>query len=270
MAGLFTLNSESLGKLDTNALGGFGTGFIAAQSSSTGTVDGKQGFSGSVTASIVSSGTATGSLGLSGNLTGSVTVFGSATGSVAFVGRALGVSNSIGSVVGVENDRGVISGTSTSLGSVLGFAARSGSVAGETVGNGSGNGAPHFNGTVTGVNTSTGSASGSPDTPPTPPPPPPPTPETVGGHAPLSQYIPITRPRRPRQQQPVPTMHSGVAQGNTEATALLLGSCGYAGKVTGSQTVLGRCSGLRYPSDELIARWTRQTQEHELLLVGLL
>jgi hypothetical protein len=61
-----------------------------------------------------------------------------------------------------------------------------------------------------------------------------------------------------------------VAQGNTEAIASLVGSCGYAGKVTGSQTVLGRCSGLRYPSDELMARWARQTQEHELLLVGLL
>jgi hypothetical protein len=264
MSGLFTLNSESLGKLDANALGGFGTGFIAAQSSSTGTVAGKQGFTGSVTTSSLSTGTVTGSLGLSGSVTGSVTISGSATGSVAFAGIVLGVSTSTGSVVGVENDRGVIAGTSTSTGSVLGIAARSGSVTGATGSNGSGNGAPHFIGTAIGVNTSTGSASGSPDTPPTP------TPETVTGHAPLSQYIPIRQPRRLRQQQPVPTMHSGVAQGNTEAIASLVGSCGYAGKVTGSQTVLGRCSGLRYPSDELMARWARQTQEHELLLVGLL
>jgi len=65
-------------------------------------------------------------------------------------------------------------------------------------------------------------------------------------------------------------MHTGGAKGNTQTLATVGGTCGYTGKVSGSQTVVGRCVGVRYPSDELVARWARQLIEHELLTLELL
>jgi hypothetical protein len=206
MAGLFTLDSATLGELDTDVLGGQGTGFVIGESTTTGDVVGVQGFTGSAS--------------------GSSTTTGSAFGVVAFVG----------------------------------------SVDGESVNDGSGAGNPALGGSVVGVSVSTGSASGSPDGPP-PPPPPPPEPEIVTGHAPFFQYV---QPRPPRPQQPQPTRHTGGAQGHTRARATIVGTCGYTGKVSGLVATTGRCFGVRYPSDELVARWVRQAIEHELLTLELI
>ena len=246
MAGLFTLDSANLGRLDTDVLGGLGTGFIVGESTSTGQVVGTQGFTGSAS--------------------GSSTTSGSVVGSVAFAGSVVGSSVSSGSVVGVEGDTGIITGVSISTGSASGAPELAGNVDGENVSQGSGNGSPAFDGSVVGVSVSTGSASGSPDGPP----PPPPDPEIVTGHAP---FIRSERPRRrpPKQtKQPQPTMHTGGAHGRTRAKATIVGTCGYTGKVGGAQATTGRCVGVRYPSDELVARWVRQAIEHELLTLELL
>jgi hypothetical protein len=247
MAGLFTLDSESLGQLDTDVLGGQGTGFVIGESTSTGEVVGVQGFTGSAS--------------------GSSTTTGSALGAVAFVGSVVGSSVSTGSVVGVEGNTGSVTGVSVSTGTADGTPALVGSVDGESVGEGAGAGSPALGGNVVGVSVSTGSASGSPDGPP---PPPPPEPEVVTGHLPFFQYVPRPQPIRPRPQQPQPTMHTGGAKGNTQTFATVVGALGYAGKVSGSQTVSGQFAGVRYPSDELVARWARQLIEHELLTLELL
>jgi hypothetical protein len=68
----------------------------------------------------------------------------------------------------------------------------------------------------------------------------------------------------------VPTRHTGGAQGRTRAKATIVGTCGYTGKVSGAQATTGRCVGVRYPSDELVARWARQAIEYELLTLELL
>jgi hypothetical protein len=243
MAGLFTLNSETLGELDTDVLGGQGTGFVIGESTTTGEVVGVQGFTGSAS--------------------GSSTTTGSALGVVVFSGSVVGSSVSTGSVVGVEGNTGSVTGVSVSTGTADGEPALAGTVDGESVSDGSGAGSPALDGSVVGVSVSTGSASGSPDGPP----PPPPDPEVVTGHAPFFQYV---QPRPPRQQQPQPTRHTGGAQGHTRTKATAVGTCGYTGKVSALQTTTGRCVGVRYPSDELVARWVRQAIEHELLTLELL
>jgi hypothetical protein len=60
MSGLFTLNDDPLGKLDQGVLGGFGTGFIVGQSTTSGTASGAQGFTGSVAGQSTSAGSASG------------------------------------------------------------------------------------------------------------------------------------------------------------------------------------------------------------------
>jgi hypothetical protein len=173
---------------------------------------------------------------------------------------------STGSVVGVKGKTGSVTGVSVSTGTADGAPALVGNVDGESVTDGSGAGSPALGGSVVSVSVSTGSASGSPDGPP----PPPPEPEVVTGHLPFFQYVPRPQPIRPRPQQPQLTMHTGGAKGNTQTFATVVGALGYAGKVSGLQTVVGRCVGVRYPSDELVERWARQLIEHELLTLELL
>jgi hypothetical protein len=243
MAGLFTLNSETLGKLDTDVLGGQGTGFVIGESTTTGDVVGVQGFTGSAS--------------------GSSTTTGSALGVVSFVGSVVGSTVSTGSVVGVKGKTGNVTGVSVSTGTADGEPALAGTVDGESVSDGSGAGSPALGGSIVGVSVSTGSASGSPDGPP----PPPPEPEIVTGHAPFFQHV---QPRRPRLQEPQPTRRTGGAQGHTRARSTAVGTCGYTGKVSGLGTTTGRCVGVRYPSDELVARWVRQAIESELLTLEML
>jgi len=247
MAGLFTLDSASLGQLDNDVLGGLGTGFVIGQSTSTGQVVGVQGFTGSATGASVTTG--------------------SALGAVGFAGSVIDSSVSTGSVVGVEGNTGSVAGVTVSTGTAAGTPALAGNINGESVGQGAGAGSPALVGNVVGVSVSTGSASGSPDGPP---PPPPPEPEVVTGHLPFFQYLPRPQPIRPRPQEPQPTRHTGGAKGNTQTFATVVGALGYTGKVSGSQTVSGQFAGVRYPSDELVARWARQLIEHELLTLELL
>ena len=247
MAGLFTLDSATLGVLDADVLGGQGTGFVIGESTSTGQVVGVQGFTGSATGASITTG--------------------SALGAVGFAGNVIGSSVSTGSVVGVEGNTGSVAGVSTSTGTAAGTPALVGNVDGESVGQGNGNGSPALIGNVVGVSVSTGSASGSSDGPP---PPPPPEPEVVTGHLPFFQYVQRPQPIRPRPQQPQPTRHTGGAKGNTQTFATVVGALGYTGKVSGSQIVSGQFAGVRYPSDELVARWARQLIEHELLTLELL
>jgi hypothetical protein len=129
VAGLFTLDSESLGVLDSNALGGFGTGFVV----------------------------------------GSVTSAGSVSGSVGLEGSASGTQSSSGSVTGRENNTGTVTGFATSTGSVTGRIAVVAVVDGTTVTTAAVTGAPGLSGSVTGSGVSAGSVTGTKPTPPTPP-----------------------------------------------------------------------------------------------------
>jgi hypothetical protein len=86
VAGLFTLDNDDLGRLDANALGGFGTGFIVGATTSAGSATGVQGFTGSA------SGTTTST----GNLTGQRAATGSATGSTTNTGTAQGTRSATG------------------------------------------------------------------------------------------------------------------------------------------------------------------------------
>jgi len=249
VAGLFTLNSIERGVLNENVLGGLGAGFVEGVSTSNGSAVGVQGFAGSANGASVSDG--------------------SVSGFVGFFGSIDGVVVSDGNVVGFKNKTGFVDGVTVSFGTVAGSKNKTGFVDGVTVSTGFTFGSPALSGFADGVLVSFGSASGSPVTPPAPEP----VPDIGNGHAPLFQYEPI-RPRKPRKPKTVEqlpfTTHSGGALGRTRATGNTRGNCGYIGKVSGSVTLTGRCIGVRYPSDELVARWVRQKQEHELLIVGLL
>jgi hypothetical protein len=115
MAGLFTLDSESLGVLDTNVLGGLGTGFVTGSTTSSGSVTGTLGHSGSVAGLSSSSGTVTGTSSsgneprgypyrkrqkapaFSGSVAGSSTSSGSVSGRVEFGGQVRGICVASGS-----------------------------------------------------------------------------------------------------------------------------------------------------------------------------
>jgi len=126
VAGLFTLDSESLGVLDTNVLGGFGTGFVV----------------------------------------GSVTSAGSVSGFVGFAGSVSGSQSSAGSVTGIENNTGSVSGSVVSSGSVTGIVAFSGVVAASSTANGTASGNPSLFGSSVSVSVSAGTVVGSKPTPP--------------------------------------------------------------------------------------------------------
>lgn len=151
MAGLFTLDSEFLGVLDSNALGGFGTGFVVGAQSQSGSVSGAVGYAGSAS--------------------GSVSVAGSVSGSVGFAGSVSGSQISAGSVTGRENNVGSVAGSVVSSGSVAGTVDALGTVSGVSVSAGSFTGSPSLNGSVAGSSASTGTVSGSaPGPTPTPQP----------------------------------------------------------------------------------------------------
>jgi hypothetical protein len=249
MSGLFTLNDDPLGKLDQGVLGGFGTGFIVGQSTTSGTVSGAQGFTGSVAGQSTSAGSASGFLGLAGSASGSSTTSGAANGAPLLSGFVNGSSLSSGTAIGTEGNTGSVTGASVSTGSAQG--------------------APQLSGAADGASASSGTATGSPDVPPEPPTPPAPTPQQPEGFARwLWDNQPIRRPQP--APQPIPPKHAtGGARGRSRATGNTVGTCGYAGAARGAVSVTGRCIGVRYPSDELVARWARQAMEHELLTIGV-
>ena len=149
MAGLFTLDSESLGVLDSNALGGFGTGFVVG--------------------SVTSAGSVSGSVGFAGSASGTQSAAGSVTGSVGFAGSVTGSVSSTGSVSGTENNVGSVAGSATSAGSVTGTIDVSGTISGVSSQAGSAVGTPAISGSVAGSSASAGSVTGTTPVPPTPP-----------------------------------------------------------------------------------------------------
>jgi hypothetical protein len=114
MAGLFTLNSATLGVLDTNVLGGQGTGFVTGSNTSSGTVTGTLGHSGTVTGSNTSTGAVT------GTATGSTSPRGypyrKQVKAAAFVGSASGHNVSSGRVRGSASLSGASIGEMRSTG----------------------------------------------------------------------------------------------------------------------------------------------------------
>lgn len=245
MAGLFTLNSATLGVLNTNALAGFGTGFVDGQSSSSGNVTGTKSFSGTVTGSTQSNGSAAGVVGYQGSASGLLASSGSAQGNAQRVGFVSGVTVSSGSVTGVENDQGLVTGVSNSNGVAAGNPALAGSIAGITV--------------------STGSASGSPDAPPAPP-----EPESTGGGA--SYTYRLVHGQRPKKKDAIAqaTHFTGKITGVTIGESIILGLVNNFGVVAGSTFSSAFVDGVRYPTDEIVARWNMQKLENELLTIGLL
>jgi len=229
--GLFTLDSATRGVLGTDVLGGAGTGFVDGVSSSTGT--------------------ATGAVGRIGTVSGTGLANGSATGTVGFAGTVAGVSASSGTVTGTENDQGTVVGVSVSSGTVVGVLSVAGVASGVSAPVGTVSGSPVLAGTVAGVSASSGSASGSPDGPP------PPEPDSGAKF-----YV-------PEKMRVKPTHHTGGAVGKSDTRNRITGICARVGYVRGSQSVYGRCSGIRYPSDELIRKWARTKRDNEdLVLLG--
>jgi len=212
MAGLFTLDSETLGVLDEDVLGGFGTGFIIGSSSSSGSATGLLGYDGIVTGSSTSTGTVSGAVGYVGAAAGSVSASGSAAGSPGFSGSVSGSQSSAGSVTGEEGNTGGATGSQSSSGSASGSADISGS--------------------VNGSSTSSGSVSG---VAPIPPAPPEPEPDT-GGAAMARYYYPRLQPAR----------RSGSVTGVSRGRGSAAGRCGYSGTVSGytfsRPTITGRRS----------------------------
>jgi hypothetical protein len=229
--GLFTLDSATRGVLGTDVLGGAGTGFVDGVSSSTGT--------------------ATGAVGNFGTVSGTGLANGSATGAVGFAGVVAGVSASSGTVTGTENDQGIVSGVSVSSGTVVGVLAVAGVASGVSAPVGTVSGSPVLAGTVAGVSASSGSASGSPDGPP------PPEPDSGAKF-----YV-------PEKMRVKATHRTGGAVGKSDTRNRIAGICARVGYVRGSQSVYGRCSGIRYPSDELMRKWARTKRDNEdLVLLG--
>ena len=174
MAGLFTLDDESLGVLDANALGGPGTGFVVGSATSAGSVSGAAGFAGSVTGSQLSAGSVSGAEGNTGTISG--------------------VSSSAGSITGVKGSQGTVGGTTLPTGTVTGTLGVSASVTGSSLSNGVVSGEPALSGSVSGSSVSAGSVTGN-----TPVPPEPPTPAAPSGGGDVGRwYVPpsLQKPER--------------------------------------------------------------------------
>lgn len=240
MAGLFTLDSEALGVLDTNVLGGPGTGFIVGANSSTGTATGTQGFTGSASGQSTSAGAAAGAPGLLGSVSGSTT--------------------NAGTVVGVEGARGSVAGSQTGTGSAAGTPQLSGTATGLSVNGGAVGGSAQLAGTCAGSTTSSGSVTGTVPTPPTPPTP---TPTKGGGRR---YYVPA-----PIRQ---PTVAAGSVVGSSASRGRSRGRCDYNGVSVGASTSVGICRGtsrlnvspIRVHIDH---EHRRRQAEDELLLLEL-
>jgi len=241
MAGLFTLDSESLGVLDEDVLSGFGTGFIIGSSSSSGSATGLLGYDGIVTGSSTSTGAVSGAVGYLGAVAGFSAASGSAAGSPGFLGSVSGSQSSSGAVTGEEGNTGGASGSGTSTGSA--------------------SGSPDIAGAASGSSTSSGSVIG---TAPAPPAPPEPEPDTGGVAMPRYLY--------PRLQ---PTRRSGSVAGSSRARGRAVGRCGYSGSTNGQTASTSRISGRRSQSIPIEPRILdhaaeRRRHEDEALIMEIL
>ena len=232
MAGLFTLDSESLGVLDEDVLGGFGTGFITGSSSSTGSVSGLLGHDGIVTGSNQSTGANSGAVGYLGAVAGFSAASGSAAGSPGFSGSVSGSQSSAGSVTGEEGNTGGATGSTSSSGSA--------------------SGSPDISGAASGASTSSGSVTGAA---PEPPEPPAPEPEPSGVAMPRL-YLPRLEPIR----------RSGSVTGSSRARGRASGRCGYIGSTSGQTASISRITGRRsqpIPIEPRIRDHSAERRQHE-------
>lgn len=239
MAGLFTLDSTTLGVIGTNVLGGPGTGFVIGTTSSAGTVAGV--------------------MGLSGSALGAQTSSGAAAGSPALSGTATGAQTSAGTVVGVEGARGVVIGSAVSNGSAQGFPALLGVVVASGATAGRASGAPSLSGSASGASVSTGSASGSVPTPPTPPAP---TPSGGGGYR---YYQPKVQAVANHGAVAGSSVSAGRISGRRATNGSAVGVCTSAGIVRG----VSRLSVARVRYVEDTAHRARMAED-ELLILELL
>lgn len=256
MAGLFTLDSQALGVLDTNVLGGFGTGFVTASNSLSGTITGQRGQDGAGAGANVSTGSCLGVVGFAGAVAGSVVTVGTSVGAVAFMGVVTGLSTSSGSVSGAEGDLGVVAGSSTTVGTVVGGVDIFAEVLGTTTLAGVAAGTPGLTGSAPGSSASAGSVSGSPDVPPVPPPAPA---LDGGGRLFIPDYLRL----------PTPT-HEGSVRGRSLCKGSNVGRAGRVGVLSGAVVSTGLCTGVRWPSDGLVRKWRRQHEETEFVALELL
>jgi len=240
MAGLFTLDSATLGVIGTNVLGGPGTGFVIGTTSSAGTVAGVMGLSGSVVGAQTSSGTA--------------------AGSPALAGTATGTQTSTGTVVGVEGALGVVAGVATSSGSAQGFPALLGIVVASNATAGSASGAPSLSGSASGASVSTGSASGSVPTPPTPS-----APTPSGGGGGYRYYQPKVQAIANHGAVAGSSVSVGRISGRRATNGSAVGVCTSAGIVRG----VSRLSVARVRYVEDTAHRARMAED-ELLILELL
>lgn len=247
--GLFTLDTS---KLNEGIIGGLGTGYVDGVSTVTGSVSGVVGFNGTVS--------------------GSNTTTGLVTGSVNFVGNVSGNNLSSGLVSGFPLLFGVVSNTTELTGQGVGSPNLIGNIVGNSTVVNVVNGSPTLFGHVDGVSFSAGSAQGSPDIPPEPPTPPTPqpVPDAIGGSA----YSPYKLVHWQPPKKPTPLAIAikvvGSAQGFSITNGIVIGSLARSGNVFSSVISAGEVAGVKYPTDELVARWKRQKQENELLTIGLL
>ena len=115
MPGLFTLDSATLGVLDTSVLGGDGTGFVTGSNTSSGNATGTLGHSGSVAGASTSSGVCIGSGGSTPKPRGHP--YRNQERAAAFVGSCAGVSSSSGRVSGAVLLSGSVRGVGSTSGS---------------------------------------------------------------------------------------------------------------------------------------------------------
>lgn len=214
MAGLFTLDSEILGVLDADVLGGQGTGFIVGLTSSTGAAAGVQGFDGSASGEHLSVGSASGYPSLVGLVTGTETSNGSVEGLPQFVGLVIANSDSTGSVVGSSARFGLVIGTTSSTGTTQGQASLTGLIAGES----------RSAGSVTGTTNDV-------EQPLPPAPTPAPTPKRGGRRV----YV--------QPQQTKPTLAAGSVSGASRSQGRTQGRCAHIGVAMGVTRSAGVCRG---------------------------
>ena len=209
---------------------------------------------------------------LGGHGTGFVDGVSLSTGAVVggvqgFTGSATGASTSSGSVSGIVSFVGSVNGVTVSTGTATGFKNKTGSVAGITTSDGSSVGFPSLSGESSGAILSTGSAQGSKDVPPSPPAP---DPSGGGGSASSPYKLVHWQPAKKKTTIPRPTHFSGKSHGYTSGKTIVVGLVNNFGEISGSTFNSGFASGVRYPTDEVVAQWNRQKLENELLTIGLL
>ena len=240
MAGLFTLDSATLGVIGSNVLGGPGTGFVIGEN--------------------VSAGTVAGVMGLSGSAVGAQTSSGAAAGSPALSGTATGAQSSAGTVAGVEGARGVVIGSAVSQGSAQGFPDLLGIVVASNATAGAASGAPSLSGSANGASTSTGSASGSVPTPPTPP-----APTPSGGAVGYRYYQPKVQAIAKHGAVAGSSTPVGRISGRSATNGNAVGVCTSVGIVRGVSRLT--VAPIRYVED---TAHRARVLEDELLILELL